>query len=151
MQLFLFAECSIWNHLVRLSTDYGRTVIITTHYIEEARQADTVRRLVTLENLSNFTFFPFFYQQIGLMRSGHLLAEESPRNLLTLHGLGTLEEVFLKLSSNERAKKHGALTASGRTVRSVDSTQQEEQGQDNPAFIYTPGNPDATTRASTVS
>lgn len=85
------------------------------------------------------------------MRSGHLLAEESPRNLLTLHGLGTLEEVFLKLSSNERAKKHGALTASGRTVRSVDSTQQEEQGQDNPAFIYTPGNPDATTRASTVS
>lgn len=33
---------SIWNHLVRLSTDHGRTVIITTHYIEEARQAHTV-------------------------------------------------------------------------------------------------------------
>lgn len=151
MQLFLFVECSIWNHLVRLSTDYGRTVIITTHYIEEARQADTVRRRNTREPFQFHFFPPFFYQQIGLMRSGHLLAEESPRNLLTLHGLGTLEEVFLKLSSNERAKKHGALTASGRTVRSVDSTQQEEQGQDNPAFIYTPGNPDATTRASTVS
>lgn len=37
-----FFFCSIWNHLVRLSTDHGRTVIITTHYIEEARQAHTV-------------------------------------------------------------------------------------------------------------
>jgi hypothetical protein len=33
---------SIWNHLVRQSVDHGRTVIVTTHYIEEARQANTV-------------------------------------------------------------------------------------------------------------
>ena len=32
----------IWNHLVCLSSKYGRTVIVTTHYIEEARQAHTV-------------------------------------------------------------------------------------------------------------
>lgn len=112
---------SIWNHLVRLSTDHGRTVIITTHYIEEARQADT----------------------IGLMRSGHLLAEESPQNLLATHGLRTLEEVFLKLSRTERAKKHGALTASGRAVHPTDSTQQDH-GHDNPAFLCTTDNPDAT-------
>ncbi|EFX71377.1 ABC protein, subfamily ABCH [Daphnia pulex] len=104
---------SIWNHLVRLSTDHGRTVIITTHYIEEARQAGT----------------------IGLMRSGHLLAEESPQNLLASHGLRTLEEVFLKLSRTERAKKHGALTASGRPVRPADPSQPEDRGHDNPAFI----------------
>ncbi len=87
------------------------------------------------------------------MRSGHLLAEESPQNLLTVHGLNTLEEVFLKLSTKERAKKHGALTASGRTVRSNDSTQQEEQGHDNPAFICTTDNPDAISnnRSSAVS
>ncbi|EFX78467.1 ABC protein, subfamily ABCH [Daphnia pulex] len=82
---------SIWNHLVRLSTDHGRTVIITTHYIEEARQAHT----------------------IGLMRSGHLLAEESPHNLLSLHGLSTLEDVFLKL-----CMKDGV-------------------GHDNPAYVQT--------------
>ncbi|EFX79372.1 ABC protein, subfamily ABCH [Daphnia pulex] len=33
---------SIWNHLVRQSVDHGRTVIVTTHYIEEARQANTL-------------------------------------------------------------------------------------------------------------
>lgn len=75
------------------------------------------------------------------MRSGHLLAEESPENLLTLHGLNTLEEVFLKLSSKEHALKHGALTASGRAIRSA---QQEEQGHDNAAFVCTTDNPDAT-------
>ena len=33
----------IWNHLVRLSSTHGRTVIITTHYIEEARQSHAVQ------------------------------------------------------------------------------------------------------------
>lgn len=33
---------SIWNYLATQSSEYGRTVIITTHYIEEARHADTV-------------------------------------------------------------------------------------------------------------
>ena len=33
----------IWSHLVRLSSEHGTTVIVTTHYIEEARQAHTVK------------------------------------------------------------------------------------------------------------
>lgn len=33
---------SIWNHLVQITKDTNKTVIITTHYIEEARQAHTV-------------------------------------------------------------------------------------------------------------
>ena len=77
------------------------------------------------------------------MRSGHLLAEESPQNLLANHGLRTLEEVFLKLSRTEREKKHGALTASGRALRPADPSQ-EDRGHDNPAFICTADNPDAT-------
>lgn len=40
--------CSIWDHLIRQSVDHGRTVIVTTHYIEEARQANTVK--VTLND-----------------------------------------------------------------------------------------------------
>lgn len=34
---------SIWNHLVHITKTGQKTVIITTHYIEEARQAHTVR------------------------------------------------------------------------------------------------------------
>lgn len=33
---------SIWNHLVHITKSGQKTVIITTHYIEEARQAHTV-------------------------------------------------------------------------------------------------------------
>ena len=33
---------SIWNHLIRLSSEQKKTILITTHYIEEARQANTV-------------------------------------------------------------------------------------------------------------
>lgn len=32
---------SIWNHLVQITKTGQKTVIITTHYIEEARQAHT--------------------------------------------------------------------------------------------------------------
>lgn len=70
---------SIWNHLVQITKDGNKTVIITTHYIEEARQAHT----------------------IGLMRSGKLLAEESPQVLLSMYGCQSLEEVFLKLSRKQ--------------------------------------------------
>jgi ABC-type multidrug transport system ATPase subunit len=33
---------SIWMHLVRITSSGDKTVIITTHYIEEARQAHSV-------------------------------------------------------------------------------------------------------------
>ncbi|CAH1275398.1 unnamed protein product [Diabrotica balteata] len=70
---------SIWNHLVQITKDGNKTVIITTHYIEEARQAHT----------------------IGLMRSGKLLAEESPQVLLSMYQCTSLEDVFLKLSRKQ--------------------------------------------------
>ncbi|XP_039314799.1 ABC transporter G family member 23 isoform X2 [Solenopsis invicta] len=70
---------SIWNHLVQITKDGNKTVIITTHYIEEARQAHT----------------------IGLMRSGRLLAEEAPRTLLQMYNCASLEDVFLKLSRKQ--------------------------------------------------
>ncbi|XP_049278576.1 ABC transporter G family member 23 isoform X1 [Anopheles funestus] len=70
---------SIWNHLVHITKAGQKTVIITTHYIEEARQAHT----------------------IGLMRSGRLLAEESPSCLLSMYRCSSLEDVFLKLSRKQ--------------------------------------------------
>jgi len=65
----------IWNHLLQLAKISSKTIIITTHYIEEARHASMV----------------------GLMRSGKLLAEERPPVLLSRYQVHSLEEVFTKL------------------------------------------------------
>ena len=67
----------IWNHLNSLSKNEGKTVIITTHYIEESRQADL----------------------IGFMRSGKLLAEGPPDELMQNHGQISLEKIFIDLST----------------------------------------------------
>ena len=37
----------IWDYLVTITRDDHKTVIITTHYIEEARQAHTVSAIST--------------------------------------------------------------------------------------------------------
>jgi ABC-2 type transport system ATP-binding protein len=50
----------IWDHLIEIAATSGTSIIITTHYIEEARKAD----------------------RVGLMRNGRILAEDSPSNLL---------------------------------------------------------------------
>ncbi|XP_054005310.1 ABC transporter G family member 23-like isoform X1 [Hylaeus anthracinus] len=68
---------NIWNHLDKITREDGITVIITTHYIEEARQSDT----------------------IGLLRKGKLLAETSPNELLDMFQTDSLEEAFLNLSA----------------------------------------------------
>lgn len=81
---------SIWHHLVTLTQTERITVIITTHYIEEARQANVV----------------------GLMRRGRLLAENSPEELLVEHNLETLEEVFLKLCMSDSSLRAAALAGS---------------------------------------
>ena len=47
----------IWSHLLDLVGDRGKTIVITTHYIEEAKQANVV----------------------GLLRNGRLLAEDPPQ------------------------------------------------------------------------
>ena len=64
----------IWSHLQSL-THTGVTIIITTHYIEEARDASMV----------------------GIMRNGRLLAQEPPTMLMERHQAQTLEKVFLRL------------------------------------------------------
>nr|QAA95940.1 ATP-binding cassette sub-family H member 7 [Diaphorina citri] len=78
---------TIWNHLLGL-TAQGKTVIVTTHYIEEARQADV----------------------IGLMREGVLLEESEPQSLLLRYSCSSLEEAFLYLCfrhSKEKAESKG--------------------------------------------
>lgn len=78
---------SIWQHLVTLTQTERISVIITTHYIEEARQANVV----------------------GLMRHGKILAENSPDELMRIHKLSNLEEVFLKLCVTDSSRRAASL------------------------------------------
>ncbi|KAI5641065.1 ABC-2 family transporter protein domain-containing protein [Phthorimaea operculella] len=96
---------SIWTHLVRITSSGDKTVIITTHYIEEARQAHC----------------------IGLMRSGRLLAEESPQALLTMYSCVSLEDVFLKLSRKQgQANQVVELNVSGGALGLNKMSKREE-------------------------
>ena len=74
---------SIWDHLTDLSRQYRLTVLITTHYIEEAKDANLV----------------------GFMRDCKLLDQDTPDNLLHRYGMATLEQVFLHLCTNEEVQK----------------------------------------------
>ncbi len=58
----------------------GRTVILTTHYIEEA------------EALSD---------RVGIIDHGRLIALDTPRVLMEEHGAENLEEVFIKLTGRK--------------------------------------------------
>ena len=103
------------------------TIIITTHYIEEARGADrwiktTVGNSSFLlcwsckrsffwsfnwspkEHWESYTFqtiSSIFCYRVGFMRHGHLLAEDSPDLLLKSHSAFSLEQVFLNLCQVE--------------------------------------------------
>lgn len=96
---------NIWHHLVTLTRTERISVIITTHYIEEARQANVV----------------------GLMRHGKILAENSPDELMRLHGQSNLEDVFLKLcvtDSGLRAASKTSIKTRGETTRKQVGAQQ---------------------------
>ncbi|XP_073971608.1 ABC transporter G family member 23-like [Rhodnius prolixus] len=69
----------IWEFLVNWCENGDRTVIITTHYIEETKQAHTV----------------------GLMREGVMISEKSPYVLMEECNTLSLEEAFLKLSKQQ--------------------------------------------------
>ena len=45
--------------------------------------------------------------QIGLMRNGKLLAQESPSQLMARHNSSSLEEIFLQLSQKQRLDMSG--------------------------------------------
>nr|CAD7409106.1 unnamed protein product [Timema poppensis] len=71
-------------------------------------------------------------QDIGLMRGGRFLAEESPEQLMAHHMCDTLEDVFLKLSKMQNQKKRrrssfmqevmGPLPPEAKQVYQVDVT-----------------------------
>ncbi|TNM99469.1 hypothetical protein fugu_012502 [Takifugu bimaculatus] len=99
-------RAKIWQHLVEIVKTGKVSVIITTHYIEEARQANVV----------------------GLMRNGHLLAESPPDALMKQHSATTLEQAFLQLCeiSDQSGSKRESVPPGG----TLDESQSFESGKD---------------------
>jgi ABC-2 type transport system ATP-binding protein len=71
---------SLWRY-VRTLRDRGTTIVLTTHYLEEA------------EALAD---------RVGVIDHGRLVVVEGKEELLERHGGGTLEEVFLRLVAGAR-------------------------------------------------
>ena len=69
-------RASFWDNFGHLKNQ-GRTVVITTHYMDEARHCD----------------------RIGLMHRGRLVAEGPPEEVVHRVGARDLEEAFLRLVS----------------------------------------------------
>lgn len=67
-------------------------MIITTHYIEEMRQANTVKRLSIVSVIEFST---------NILRNGVLMTEESPARLLEINNATMLEDVVLKYCLKE--------------------------------------------------
>ncbi|CAF0811762.1 unnamed protein product [Rotaria sordida] len=80
----------IWSHLINISKTSKTTIIITTHYIEEARKANCV----------------------GLMRSGRILAEDEPSLLLNKYNQTSLENVFLQLCYHDQDRSQEQIPIS---------------------------------------
>ena len=99
----------IWSHLATLSQQ-GTTIIITTHYIEEARQA----------------------HYVGFMRNGRILEEGQPDELIGRYEARTLEDVFLKLCTRqeERGEQEGGEEVTDHQNDAEDRREEEDEALD---------------------
>lgn len=77
----------LWDFFRVITKEEDKTIIITTHYIEETRRADT----------------------IGLMRNGVLLAETHPDDLMAQYSCVSLEDAFLLLSKKQNESEENEI------------------------------------------
>ncbi len=69
---------SFWDYFNKLKHE-GITILITTHYMDEARRCD----------------------RVGFMNRGKLIAESTPGELLAKAGTDSLEDAFIEFSRKE--------------------------------------------------
>src|SRR5207249_3430294 len=72
----------IWKHLRQLCLTKRTSIVITTHYIEEASKADIV----------------------AFMRDGRIIAEEVPEDLMARYGSTSLEQIFVQLATETQVR-----------------------------------------------
>ncbi|EGC35283.1 hypothetical protein DICPUDRAFT_152418 [Dictyostelium purpureum] len=85
----------IWDHMNELAKS-GVTIIITTHYIEEARQSD----------------------KVFLLRNGKILENGPPQHLIDKYDCRSLEEVFLQLCKADDTESLNLVRTKNNLLRS---------------------------------
>ncbi|MEM3464765.1 MAG: ATP-binding cassette domain-containing protein, partial [Candidatus Bathyarchaeia archaeon] len=70
---------AVWDFMGELKKE-GKTIFLTTHYMEEAEA---------------------LCDRVGIIDHGKLIALDSPRELISKHGVENLEEVFIKLTGRK--------------------------------------------------
>lgn len=65
-----------------------------------------------------------FFHQIGLMRNGILLAEDTPQNIMTMFNTSTLEDAFLILS-----QKQGESEEADNTLMRVGNNSESDTSE----------------------
>jgi ABC-2 type transport system ATP-binding protein len=68
-----------WKYFAELKAQ-GKTIVLTTHYMDEAERCDVV----------------------GMMRQGELIAEGAPRDLMEKTSVSNLEDAFLTIARRSR-------------------------------------------------
>ncbi|XP_015787589.1 ABC transporter G family member 23-like [Tetranychus urticae] len=76
--------CSMWDLLHKITASKQSTIIITTHYLEEARKTDV----------------------IGFMRKGQLLEHGTPDNVLNRLKVNSIEAAFAFMCLQYKKSKH---------------------------------------------
>lgn len=99
----------IWTFMLDVTRKSKLAIIITTHYIEEAKQADCV----------------------GLMRNGILLAEDTPNNILRRHEVESLEEAFLRLCVKRGISEDAVDDAGPGNESNFNDIELQEQSANN--------------------
>jgi len=65
----------LWHYLRRLHADEGLTILLTTHYIEEAEA---------------------LCERVAFIKQGRIIDEGTPQELIALHGTDRLEQAYVK-------------------------------------------------------
>ena len=74
---------SVWEKLNYLKTEKNTTLLLTTHYMEEAER---------------------ICDRVAIMDSGKIVTIDTPARLMSIHG-GHLEDVYLKLTGRELVER----------------------------------------------
>jgi ABC-2 type transport system ATP-binding protein len=74
-----------WLYFREITKSNGTTILVTTHYLNEAEWAD----------------------RVGIMRDGRILAIDSPKNLLEKTGQTSMENMFFELVRGENKSDEG--------------------------------------------
>jgi ABC-2 type transport system ATP-binding protein len=70
----------VWNELTRLKNEFGKTIIVTTHVMDEAEKCD----------------------RLAMIREGIILTEGSPHDLMTQYDVARLEDAYLHAGRNAK-------------------------------------------------